>query len=98
MSGFKCYENRYINERCYILRDETLCFICKSGYNQVNGRCILSSESLGATQTNTVTTTTNTTTNPTITNFEANNDFGFGSTTGSDFGFGSGTGSSTGNQ
>lgn len=44
LSGYRCFDNKYKNDRCYIQRSETQCNFCKAGFNEVNGRCLLSKE------------------------------------------------------
>ena len=44
MSGLKCYEEKYDNPKCYILKSSEECLTCKNGYNLEQGQCLLSSE------------------------------------------------------
>lgn len=43
LSGYKCFENKLKDNRCYVLASATSCLYCKSGYNQLNGKCLLTS-------------------------------------------------------
>jgi hypothetical protein len=42
-SGYRCFEDKYKNDRCYILTNNTYCMYCKTGYNPLDGKCLLPS-------------------------------------------------------
>ena len=44
MSGYKCYEQIYFDNRCYIKDKIDSCLFCKSGFTLYDGQCLLTKE------------------------------------------------------
>lgn len=40
-SGYKCFEDKYADPRCYVLDTKESCLICKDGFNPEKGKCLL---------------------------------------------------------